>query len=286
MPHTHPTRRDVLKLGGAAAASALLADTFGSTLQAAWKPIPIGTQAWCVRKQLATEIPGTLNALGAAGFEAVELENAFGKSGAEWRKHLDAAKLKACGFHHTLAELQGEKLAASIEFNQAIGNRNLIIRSFPRDIYTSADLTKKTADAVNEVAAKLRPHQMRVGYHNHTTDFNRIDGEYWWNKFADWTQKDVVLQFDTGNASAMPGVPIVDLIKRNAGRTASMHIKPFSKKDPEAYLGKDELDWPAIMTAAETAGGIEWYIIEYEIERVPPLESLKANLENFKKLRA
>ena len=59
-------------------------------------------QLWCVRKQLATEIPGTLNALSAIGFEAVELENAFGKSGTEWRKYLDAAKLKPCGFHHRL----------------------------------------------------------------------------------------------------------------------------------------------------------------------------------------
>jgi hypothetical protein len=40
------------------------------------------------------------------------------------------------------------------------------------------------------------------------------------------------------------------------------------------------------MTAAETVGGIEWYIIEYEKEGVPPLESLKANLELFQKLRS
>ena len=76
------------------------------------------------------------------------------------------------------------------------------------------------------------------------------------------------------------------LISRKKGRTVSMHVKPFSKKDPNAYLGSDELNWPAIMTAAETVGGIEWYIIEYEKEGVPPLESLKANLELFKKLRS
>ena len=40
------------------------------------------------------------------------------------------------------------------------------------------------------------------------------------------------------------------------------------------------------MTAAETKGGIEWYIIEYEKEGVPPLEALGANLELFKKLRS
>ena len=283
---TQPTRRDVLRLGGMAAASALFLPALEDSAQAAWKRIPIGTQLWCVRKQLATEIPGTLQELSKIGFDAVELENAFGKSGAEWRKHLDAAKLKACGFHHRLDELQGDKISATVEFNQAVGNRNLIIRSLPADVYKSGDLLEKTADAVNEAAEKFKPHKMRVGYHNHTTDFNRIDGEYWWNRFADQTSKDVILQLDTGNASEMAGVTVVDLIKRNAGRTISMHVKPFSKKNPDAYLGADELNWPAIMTAAETTGGIEWYIIEYEREGVPPLESLKANLDSYKKLRS
>jgi sugar phosphate isomerase/epimerase len=285
MSTSHPTRREILRLGGAAAASALLAPVL-PVAAAAWKKVPIGTQLWCVRKQLATDIPSTLKALAAMGYEAVELENAFGMSGAEWRKHLDAAGLKACGFHHTLQELQGDKLAASIEFNQAIGNRNLIIRSLAPPVYSSADLLKKTADAVNEIAEQLKPHNMRVGYHNHTTDFNRIDGEYWWNRFADQTSKDVVLQFDTGNASEVQGVKPQEFITRNAGRTISMHVKPFSKKDPSAYLGADELDWPAIMTAAESVGGIEWYIIEYEKEGVPALEALKANLEAFKKMRS
>jgi sugar phosphate isomerase/epimerase len=284
MPTTNLKRRDLLLLAGPAAASLMLIRPAG--VFAAWKRVPIGTQLWCVRKQLANDIAGPLTALGAAGFEGVELENAFGKTGAEWRKHLDAARLKACGFHHTLAELQGDKLARSVEFNQAIGNRNLIIRSLPKEVYTSAELTRKTADSVNEVAEKLKAHQMRVGYHNHTTDFNRLGGEYWWNLFADATTKDVILQFDTGNASQMPGVPIVDLIKRNAGRTGSMHVKPHSKSNPDAYLGDDDLDWPAIMTAAEAVGGIEWYIIEYELERLPPIESLTANLKNFQKLRS
>jgi sugar phosphate isomerase/epimerase len=279
------TRRDALRLGGAAAASVVLAPV-DRARAATWKAIPIGTQLWCVRLQLANDIPGTLKAVGGLGYQAVELENAFGKSGAEWKTWLDAAHLKPCGFHHRLSELQGDKLSPSVEFNQAIGNPNLIIRSLPPAVYTSADLLKKTADDVNQVAERLKAYKMRVGYHNHTTDFNLIDGEYWWNRFADQTSKDVMLQLDTGNASEAEGVTVQSLIKRNAGRTISMHVKPFSKKDPNAYLGADELDWPAIMTAAETVGGIEWYIIEYEKEGVPPLESLKANLGLFEKLRS
>jgi sugar phosphate isomerase/epimerase len=277
------TRREVLMTAGAAAGAAMLP---ALTRAARWKEIPVATQLWCVRKQLATDIPATLSALAKAGYQAVELENAFGRPGAEWKRFLNAAGLKPCGFHHSLGELQAEKLQASIEFNQAIGNRNLIIRSLAKEVYTSKELLMKTADEVNAIAEKLRPHKLRVGYHNHTNDFNRIDGEFWWNRFADATDKDVILQFDTGNASEMAGVPIVDLLKRNAGRTVSMHVKPYSKTSPDAYLGADELDWPAIMKAAESVGGIEWYIIEYERDSAPPLQALQANLERFRKLRA
>lgn len=269
------------------AASSLLEAAPSGAVPAAWKKIPIGTQAWCVRKQLATDIPGTLAQVSQAGFELIELENAFGKSGKEWRGFLDAANLKAAGFHHTLAEVRGDKLAQTIEFNQAIGSRNLIIRSLQPAVYESIDLLKKTADEMNEIAGKLAPHQLRIGYHNHTTDFNKLDGEFWWNRFADATSKDVVLQFDTGNASEKEGVDVVQVLKRNPGRVKSMHVKPFSRAKPDAFIGEDELDWPAIMTAAENVAGVELYIIEYERETGrPPIEDLKANLLRFKKLRS
>lgn len=251
-----------------------------------WKNIPIATQLWCVRKQLATDIPGTLAQLAQIGFQGVELENAFGKSGKEWRKVLDDNHLKACGFHHSMNELLGDKLKATIEFNQAIGNQTLIIRSLPKNVYESKELLMKTAATVNEISEQVKPAGMRVGYHNHTTDFNKIGDQYWWNLFADQTKKDVVLQFDTGNASEMPGVNVTDFLKRNKGRTASMHVKPFSKTKPDAFLGEDELDWKQIFTIAETIGGIEWYIIEYEKDAFPPLEALKANYDRLKKIRA
>jgi sugar phosphate isomerase/epimerase len=288
------TRRDVPKLGGAAVASMAVSSWTEAASAAsaaaaapAWKPIPIGTQAWCVRKELATDIPGTLAQVAKAGFQLLELENRFGKSGTEWKAALDAAGLKAAGFHHNLSDLADDKLNATIEFNQGLGNRNLIVRSLPPGTYTSTDLLKKVADDLNAVAQKLAPHKLRVGYHNHTTDFNVLDGESWWNRFADATSKDVVLQFDTGNASEKEGVDVVQVLKRNPGRVRSMHIKPFSKAQPNAILGADELKWPAIMTAAETVAGVELYIIEYEKETGhPPIEDLKANLDAFKKLRS
>jgi sugar phosphate isomerase/epimerase len=274
-------RRDVIVLG--ATAIWLPASLVAA---ARWKKIPIAMQAWCVRKQMKGDIPGTLAAVARLGYEGIELENDFGVPGAKWREYLDAAKLRACGFHHRLDELRGEKLAVTIAFNKAIGNRNLIIRSLPKDVYDSKDLLLKTAAEVNEIAGKVASAGLRLGYHNHTTDFNKLGQDYWWNLFADATKKqNVMLQFDTGNASEMAGVDVVSFLKRNRGRTISLHAKPHSNKAPNAFIGEDELDWKAIMTTAETVGGLEWYIIEYEKEGVPPLEALAANLERFRKLR-
>ncbi len=284
MNHMNQQRREFLKSGAAVSAAALLSINLSAAKK--WKNIPVATQAWCVRKQMAGDIPGTLKAVSALGYQGIELENAFGKSGTDWKKYLDEAKLKVCGFHHSMNELRGDKLKASIEFNQTIGNRNLIIRSLPKDVYVSKELLTKTANEVNEIAEKLKLAGLRVGYHNHTTDFNKFGTDYWWNLFADGTKKNVILQFDTGNASEMEGVNVLYFLKRNKGRTISMHVKPFSKKNPDAYLGADELNWNEIMKTVETVGGLEWYIIEYERDAFPPLEALKANLDLFKKMRS
>ena len=77
---------------------------------------------------------------------------------------------------------------------------------------------------------------------------------------------------------------VVDLLRRNVGRTISIHVKPFSKKDPAAYLGDDELDWSGVMKACEEVGGTEWYIVEHESPTASPLDAVKACLVNLRKM--
>lgn len=276
-------RRDFLAISGAALAGSMLAGT--TEAAARWKNIPVGTQAWCVRKQLAQDIPGTLKAVGALGYQGIELENSFGKPASEWKKYLADAGLKVCGNHVVLEALMGDKFQSTVDFNREIGNKNLIIRAMNKDVYTDRKVFDKTLDQYNQIAEKLKPLGMKIGYHNHTTIFNKFDGSYLWDLLATKTNKDVVLQFDTGNASEVEGINIYDVLKRTSGKLVSMHVKPYSKARPDAYLGDDELRWSEIFRMAESNSKFEWYIIEYERDVAPPLEALKANLEKFKMLR-
>lgn len=279
-------RRSFLQRTAGALLAAGLPVTRGLRPFAPYDDIPVATQLYCVRKEMAEDLPGTIAALARMGYQGVEFADYFGRSAAELRRHLDDNGLRCCGTHIYLEDMLGDRLEETVAFNKTLGNEYLIVRWLGDERRTSRDVFMKTVDQFNEVAAALKPHGMRVGYHNHDYIFKTFDGDYLWNILADHTGPEVVLQMDTGNAAHVDGVDVLALIHRNAGRTATMHVKPFSKANPDAFIGEDELDWPAIFTASEEVGGIEWYIIEYEQDAFPPLEALEANLARFKQLRA
>jgi sugar phosphate isomerase/epimerase len=90
------------------------------------------------------------------------------------------------------------------------------------------------------------------------------------------------MEIDTGNAMDGGGDPVV-FLKKYPGRAASMHIKPFSKSNPKALLGDDELPWPEIFNLCETTGGTEWYVMEYESDGYPPLVAMQKTFETMRR---
>lgn len=273
------SRRGFLRICGSVAASAAL----GSSLLGR-DEIPYGVQLYCVRHELEQDMEGTLARLARAGFVGVEFADYFGRSAEQLRALLDQNGLRCCGTHIMLDDMLGDRLQETIEFNRTLGNRYLIVRWLSEERRKDRVSFLETARLLNQIAEKLEPHGMQVGYHNHDYIFETFDGKMLWNILADETESRVVLQLDTGNASSRADV--IELLRRNRGRTHTIHIKPYSTSDPDAFVGDDELDWETIVRLCQSLAGTEWYIIEYEVEGHPPLEALEANLERFKKIVA
>jgi len=139
------------------------------------------------------------------------------------------------------------------------------------------------AKQFNEISDKVRPLGMWVGYHNHSAEFKELEGEKPWDTLFGNTKKDVVMQFDVGNAKGGGG-DAVEYLKKYPGRALTLHVKPWSKSDPKAVIGEDELPWKEIFDLCETTGNTEWYIVEYEVGGVPALEAVKNCLDGLKKL--
>lgn len=78
-------------------------------------------------------------------------------------------------------------------------------------------------------------------------------------------------------------------INANPGRINSIHCKDWAPGEDKEYrvlFGEGSSPWSRIFKAAETTGGVEFYLIEQEGSRFQPLETAERCLANWKKLKA
>jgi sugar phosphate isomerase/epimerase len=218
------------------------------------------------------------------GYAAVEFAGYYEHEAKDLRRMLDALGLTCCGTHIALDTLLGDELPKTIEFNRVLGNEFLIVPGLAPERRNSRAAWAETARAFNDIARKVKPHGMRVGYHNHSIEFKPLDGELPWDTFFGNASPEVVMQFDTGNA-LHGGAQTAPFIKRYPGRALTVHLKEYSATNNRALIGEGDTNWAEIFQLCETIGGTQWYIVEQESYAYPPLKCVELCLKNLKKMR-
>ena len=245
--------------------------------------IPIALQLYSVREDCARDLPGTLKAVAAMGYVGVEFAGYHDRDAAELRKMLDDLGVRAAGTHTGLDTLLGDQLEQTVAFNRTLGNRFLIVPGLPEERRSSRAAWLETARIMNEVAEKVKPAGMRVGYHNHMIEFEPMEGEAPWDTLFGAAAPEVVMQFDTGNAMHGGADPVA-VLQRYPGRAATVHLKEFSRDGEPRIVGEGDVQWDEVFRLCETTGGTEWYIVEQEQYPYPPLESAERCLENLREM--
>jgi sugar phosphate isomerase/epimerase len=245
------------------------------------KQIPMALQLYSVKEDCARDLPHVLEEVAKMGYVGVEFAGYHGFSAKDLRRMLDDLGLKVAGAHVGLDTLLGDELQRSIEFHQIIGNQFLIVPGLAESRRNSRAAWLNTAQLMNEIAEQLAPHGMRTGYHNHHIEFQPMEGELPWDIFFGNTVPAVVMQFDTGNA-LHGGAQARAFIERYPGRATTVHLKEYKADDEAALIGEGSVPWPEIFSLCETVGGTEWYIVEYESNAYPPLESVARCLANLR----
>jgi sugar phosphate isomerase/epimerase len=275
------TRRSFLALAGAAPL-ALAAQTR--------KRIPVGIELFSVRDELAKDLTATVRAVAKIGYEAVEFFSPYYQWTPEYakevRKLLDDLGIRCPSTHNGSNAFTPEGIDKAIELNKILGAKYIVMASAGR--VTGLDGWKLVADRLTQSAEKLKPLGMFAGFHNHKTEFLPIDGKRPMDVLAAGTPKEVTLQLDVGTCMDAGADP-VEWIKSNPGRITSIHCKDWSAGEGKGYsvlFGEGDSPWLKIMEAAESTGGVEYYLIEQEGSRYPPMETAERCLANWKKLRA
>lgn len=281
MTTTFLSRRAFLAMAGAAP---LAASVFAQS-----RKVPVGLELYSVRGELKNDLPGTVTTVAKMGYEVVEFYSPY----FEWsvqqakdvRKLLDDLGIRCPSTHNSPRAIDAENLQKAVELNQIIGSKYIILASPPK--VSGADGWKGFGDQLTAAAEKLRAHGMATGFHNHASEWKPLEGgKRPMDIIAASTPKDVVLQLDIGTTLEAGADPVA-WIKGNPGRIKSMHLKEWSKaKGYEVAFGEGDAPWKAILDAAESTGGIEYYLIEQE--RAGPegeFAMVRRCLDNYRKLR-
>lgn len=273
------TRRKFLRASAVAAAGMTFAPALATAADGVeGRKIPFAVQLYSLREQCKTDLPGMLAAVSKIGYKGVEFAGYHGHKAGDLRKLLDENGLVACGSHTQFDTVMGDKLKETVEFNHVIGNKFLIV---PWLVGLAKAGWLDLARQFNEIADKLKPEGMWVGYHAHEHDFKKLEGEYPWDIFFGNTRTEVIMQLDTGNCRTGGADPLT-VLRRYPGRARTIHIKAYGG-GPEAVIGEDKIDWPPIFAFCESKGGTDWFVLEHETSK-DPLDAVRRSFGALRKL--
>ncbi len=250
--------------------------------------IPVGLELYSVRDELQKDLPATLAAVAKQGYECVEFFSPyFGWTTAyakEVRERLDDLGLKCHSTHNGWDAYQPEGLGKAVELNSILGARYIILASAgdPKSI----DGWKHVAVMLNQGDDVFKKSRCRAGYHNHDLEWRPIDGQRPIEILAQETDKNVALQLDVGTCLEAGADPVA-WIEKNPGRIRSLHLKDWSPQNGYKVLfGEGVAPWKKIFAAAESTGGVEFYLIEQEGSRYPEIETADRCLIAFHDIHA
>jgi len=252
--------------------------------RAASKSVPVGLELYSVREILKTDLEGTVRAVAEMGYQCVEFYAPY----TEWtetqakkmRKLMDELGIRCYSTHNGEDAFAQDKINRTRDLNKILGAKYVVLAH--ADPKPAPDGWKGVADELNAAADRLESSGLKVGYHNHQAEFTAKDGQRPMEVLAKNTKPSVALQLDVGTCLEAGSDP-VEWIKANPGRIRSIHCKDWSPDNGYKVLFSEGVaPWEKIFAAAESVGGIEYYLVEQEGSRFSELETAKKCLENFR----
>jgi len=246
------------------------------------KQLPIALQLYTLRDETEKDFAGTLRAVAKIGYTGVELAGYGGLSVRALKNLLSENGLHVAGSHVAIERLESE-LDQVIDENLELGNPNVVIPYLAEDRRQTAADYQRVAASLNGWSATLASHGLTLAYHNHAFEFDTLDNGRTGMDilFAETNPALVKVEVDTYWVLAAGHDP-VQYLKRSAGRVVLVHLKDRDPADGSyTEIGTGDLPLAGLVDVAAAVGST-WLIVEQDVCRRPPLESVEISFANLK----
>ena len=236
-------------------------------------PIPnLAVQMYSLR-ELTQPLDETLREVAAAGYAGIETVGTQGVAADELKTLVDKHGLKVASSHVGFAELEAD-LQGVIAAHQTLGNDTLIAPSLPAEARSDrASDWQKLGEQLGGLASACDEAGMRLMYHNHDFEMQRVDGRTALEWLFDGAGDLLGLELDLAWVVRGDRDPL-DLLKAFSGRVKYVHVKdvaPAGENEDEdgwADVGSGTLDWDILLPASKAAGA-EWFVVEHDQPKDP-----------------
>lgn len=272
------------------------------------KKFKVGVQLYSVRDDLAKDFEGTLRKIKDMGYDYVEFAGFFNKSAEEVKSVLDKIGLVPISVHQG-NQLFLEQGQTAIDYLKTVGVKYCAIPWYEKSKLKGSEEWENTKKEFKDYSDALKTARIKLLYHNHDFEFDKVDGKYKIDYIYEELGLDTIEpEFDTCWVKYAGEEPC-KYIEKYSGHVEVLHLKDFVCENPGGTVyalidengnekkestdesgfkfmpvGSGVQDFKSILESAEKAG-TEYIIVEQdESKDRPAIEAVKMSREYLKTL--
>ncbi|MCL2095531.1 MAG: sugar phosphate isomerase/epimerase [Oscillospiraceae bacterium] len=256
-----------------------------------------GVQLFTVRDYMKDrkQVEESLKKIKALGYDSVQNGTPHFMTDSEIKSMLDDIGLAPCSAYGDFMAMLANPgaIKKAVAAAKTYGVKYVGVGTLPNEWRESADGYKNFAAGMNKIGKELSKEGCGILYHNHALEFFSLGGGKHGMDilFGETDPSCVFFSHDTHWLTS-GGVNPVDWIYKSKGRMPIIHFKDYAIVGGAqvvegvcktfAEVGEGNLDWANIVKACHDTG-IEYAIVEQDVCRGCPFDSLETSYKNMVK---
>ncbi|MFV0503408.1 MAG: sugar phosphate isomerase/epimerase family protein [Lachnospirales bacterium] len=231
----------------------------------------IGIQMYTVKDKSEKDFEQTIRNVVSIGYKELEFAGYYGLPPDRLKAILEEVGAKGINAHVSLEALKND-FPNQLAYIKAMGMEVVTIPYIADEYRCDEMAIKNTCQLINEISKKLAKENVKLAYHNHGMEFEKINDTYIMDLLLENT--DMYLELDT-YWSYSANVDTIAYMKKHRDRLLCIHVKDMDKNEEKSTeLGNGRIDVKEIINVAKELD-VKSIILEQEHFEMDCLEAIK-----------